>query len=48
MTIHADYYRQIVGTYSLKLNDFGSKAPYAHMAEKCASKNPLYEKEEYC
>lgn len=48
LTIHANSYEQIVGTYSLDLNNFHSKDPYAHMAEKCPSLPPTYDKPADC
>lgn len=35
---------QIEGEYTVQLNDFAIKAPYAHMAQKCPSKAPKYDK----
>jgi hypothetical protein len=48
LTIHADSYQQIIGDYTLKLNDFKTKAPYAHMAEHCPSTPPDYNKPADC
>jgi hypothetical protein len=48
MTIHADEYRQILGAYTLKLNAFKTKDPYAHMAEHCPSLPPDYAKPANC
>lgn len=48
LTIHADTYRQIVGTYSLELNSFKTKDLYAHMAESCPSLAPEYDKPSDC
>lgn len=48
LSIHAAGYEQIVGSYSLDLNDFRSKAPYAHIAEHCPSLPPAYAKPADC
>ncbi|CAE7848699.1 unnamed protein product [Symbiodinium sp. KB8] len=39
---------QIMGKYTLNLNNLNSKAPYAHMAEHCPSEAPLYTKPANC
>jgi len=39
---------QIEGKYTLNLNDYNSRAPYAHMAEKCPSLAPDYKKPNDC
>jgi hypothetical protein len=39
---------QIEGEYTLVLNDFATKAPYANMAQKCPSKPPKYDKPSDC
>jgi len=39
---------QIMGQYSMNLNNLGSKEPYPHYAETCSSLPPVYEKAEYC
>jgi hypothetical protein len=41
-------YHQIMGRYTLQLNNFHSKTYYDHMAETCASEAPLYEKDAKC
>ena len=43
-----DDYRQIIGTYTLELNSYSSKTPYAHMNEKCESLAPDYKRTEGC
>lgn len=48
LDIFEDSYSQIVGRYTLELNDFHTKSPYSHMAESCASEAPLYEKDPKC
>lgn len=48
LTIHQDKFEQIVGTYSLDLNNFHTKDPYAHMAETCPSLAPDYKKPADC
>lgn len=48
LTIHGGDYRQIVGTYSLELNNYKTKTPYAHMAEKCPSMPLEYAKPADC
>jgi len=48
MTIHGDSYEQIIGSYSLYLNDFKTKDPYAHMSESCGSHAPDYYQAEGC
>eukprot|EP01033_Poteriospumella_lacustris_P007150 gene7150-5144_t len=48
LTIHADTYRQIVGSYSLELIDFRTQDFYAHMHEKCAALPPSYQRAEGC
>lgn len=35
---------QLEGKYTLVLNDYNTKQPYKHMAEKCPSKGPDYKK----
>jgi len=39
---------QLEGEYSLVLNNYATKAPYAHMAEKCPSEPPAYKKPADC
>jgi len=39
---------QLEGKYALKLNDFATKKPYKHQAEKCPSLPPKYEKPKDC
>jgi hypothetical protein len=39
---------QLTGQYSLQLNDYATKTPYAHMAEQCPSEAPLYNKPSNC
>ncbi len=48
MTIHADTYEQIIGTYSLELNNFKTVTPYSHMAEKCSALPLGYERPAGC
>jgi hypothetical protein len=48
LTIHADNYRQIIGDYTLTLNNFHTKDPYAHMAEHCPAYPPDYAKPSNC
>jgi hypothetical protein len=48
LDIFEDSYKQILGRYTLNLNNYHSKHPYPHMAETCASLAPDYEKSEYC
>lgn len=42
LKIHADTYHQILGKYSLKLNDFRITDVYPHMAEHCTALPPDY------
>lgn len=39
---------QIEGEYTVELNDFATKTPYANMAQKCPSKPPKYDKPSDC
>jgi len=39
---------QILGEYTLNLNNYDSKAPYKHMAEHCPSFAPNYTKPANC
>jgi len=39
---------QLEGKYVLNLNDYSTKAPYIHMAEKCPSLAPNYTKPDNC
>lgn len=39
---------QIVGEYTLELNQLSTKQPFAHMAEHCPSKCPNYTKPANC
>lgn len=39
---------QLVGDYTLSLNDYSTKAMYPHMAEKCPSEAPQYLKPANC
>jgi len=39
---------QLEGDYSLQFNNYNSKTPVAHMAEKCESKNPYYNRSANC
>lgn len=48
LTYVQETYTQIIGDYSLNLNDYRTREPYAHMAEHCGSKAPDYEKEPGC
>lgn len=48
MTILASPYQQIIGEYTLELNDYATKDMYPHMAESCASLAPDYEKDAHC
>jgi hypothetical protein len=48
LTIHAESYRQIVGSYSLELVDFRTQDFYAHMHENCAALPPTYERAPGC
>jgi hypothetical protein len=48
LTVHAKTYEQILGSYTLTLNDYSTKDPYAHMGEKCDSLAPDYEKSPTC
>lgn len=48
LDIFENEYQQILGRYTLELNDFHTKAPYPHMAETCASLAPDYEKDPKC
>lgn len=41
-------YRQIIGDYTLKLNDYGTKTPYSHLAETCPSLAPDYIRSSTC
>lgn len=48
LDIFEDSYSQILGRYTLSLNNFHSKSPYPHMAETCASLAPEYAKDAKC
>jgi hypothetical protein len=48
LTILSDSPKQIIGDYTLELNDYGVKAPYAHMAETCPSLAPDYNRDASC
>jgi len=48
LTIFEDSYTQILGKWTLDLNDFFTKDPYAHMAEQCGGLPPSYEKPDDC
>lgn len=48
MTILAEKNLQIIGDYTLELNDYHTKAPYAHMAENCPSLAPDYVRSPTC
>jgi len=48
LTIHEPNYQQIIGAYSLSLNDYHVKDFYAHMAETCPSMAPDYERDMTC
>lgn len=48
LTIFEDTYEQIIGRWTLNLNKYGTKDPYAHMAETCASLAPNYEQDPHC
>ena len=39
---------QLIGDYTLNLNDYASKPVYPHMAEKCPGKPPFYERPDDC
>jgi len=39
---------QLLGDYTLELNDYATKTPYKHMAEKCPSLAPHYNKPANC
>jgi len=42
LTVHGPGQRQIIGAYTLELNSYRSRDPYAHMAEHCAALAPDY------
>ena len=46
--IFEDSYTQIIGRWTLALNRYNIKKPYAHMAETCASLAPDYEQQVDC
>jgi hypothetical protein len=48
MTLFGDSYRQIIGDYTLALNSFNTRKPYAHMDEKCESLAPDYSRSANC
>ena len=48
LTILEPEYRQIVGEYSLVLNDYNTKTMYPHMSDHCESMAPDYIKSESC
>lgn len=48
MNIFEDEYKQIIGRYTLELNKYNQKKPYAHMAETCASLAPTYDQSPTC
>ena len=48
LTVVSEKYQQIMGSYLLELNGYRTRDPYAHMAEKCASTAPGYEKDVGC
>lgn len=48
LTIFEDKYSQIIGRWSLELNNYKSKDSYPHMAETCSSLAPDYNKESNC
>jgi hypothetical protein len=48
LTILSDTPKQIIGDYTLTLNDYHVKAPYAHMAETCPSLPPDYTRDATC
>lgn len=48
LTILEPEYRQIVGEYSLVLNDYNSKEMYPHMSDHCESMAPDYVKSPTC
>jgi hypothetical protein len=48
LTILSDDPKQIIGDYTLELNDYGVKAPYSHMAETCPSMAPEYVRDAAC
>jgi hypothetical protein len=48
LDIFENEYTQIMGRFTLNLNDFHTKTPYAHMGETCASLAPEYEKDAKC
>lgn len=39
---------QLLGDYTLELNDYATLAPYAHMDEKCPSEAPTYKRPSGC
>lgn len=48
LTVLDNNYTQILGKYTLELNRFQSRTPYAHMGETCASMAPEYNHEPNC
>lgn len=48
LTIMDQGQRQIIGDYSLELAGYSTRAPYAHMNEKCGSLPPDYIREAGC
>lgn len=39
---------QLEGQYKLSLNDYSSKKPYPHMAERCGGNPPKYQRDDTC
>jgi len=48
LALFEEKYEQIMGRYTLELNGYNAKTPYAHMKESCASLAPDYAQNEHC
>jgi len=48
LTVLARTNQQIMGDYTLELNRYNTKTPYAHMAETCESLPPQYNQDPKC
>jgi len=48
MALFESEYKQIIGRWTLDLNRFNIKKPYAHMSEQCASLAPEFEQAVDC
>lgn len=48
LSLFEDKYRQVLGNYTLFLQDFNQRKPYSHMDEKCPGLPPKYDRPAGC